>query len=814
MPGLKTRVEYTSTDTSPPFRLTAVAGAETAAIGSRGWYYITDKVDKGYNVLVEGTVTSEGLWVDDFYNDNASGFYFQNGVDIQSAFDGARFNVNQGGMKGVLLLGQSNMVGKNGEQEEAGMLGYDPVLDTPDANILQLRRSARYTLDHATFETDDTNLMNKFVIATEPLDHALDANVSVSDVTITGTAIPSGVGCGLTFAKQMLRGKYKHTNARVCLLPSANGGTSLINGSFNWAVPSGSMYLYCVGMINEFLAAHPDNEIVAILYQQGEADVFSGTVDPGEWDTAHQLLMNAIRAGTGITFNSKQTSLARVPYLIGGIKVTGSNNNINIHDSMAKLALDNNHCEFAPEGVGWTYGGSFDIHADAPANRDRGLIFYQAYLRAMSSENRKYWAQRPLTMVNPAISEEETTLTVTWDATPDIAQRPEPVIDYQLRIRPTGGSYATAVVKAANVFTHTFTGLTDGQEYEVELRSRSAVGFSNETILTETPLTNVVPTQVQNFAVNDQPATIDITWDALVFDPVVTGYTLSIRESGVGTFGVEIADITIGPQSTVLYQFTAPSDDTDYDFRLTATNSIGEGAATAILTAQHNASAVLAANAVLWLRAGIGEVADSTYTDRMLTWTDQSAANTVLTRPTTATYEDDIPLLNEGDGATFGNKDGWYIPNALTQSTETGYTWVVECTIPVIESGNVFIGINGIGELRQNGTAGAISVGITTPISSTGVLVAGVRAIIAVTHVKATNTLTFYKYEGGNAVAKGTNSRTYPASDNRVAIGCRPYGPNNDFMASGYGLEGDIHNLAIFPTALDVTTLKAVMEGL
>ena len=620
MPGLKTRVEYTSTDTSPPFRLTAVSGAETAAIGSRGWYMITDKVIKGYNVMVEATVTAEGLWIDSFYHDNAIGFYFVNGVDIIAAFDDTRFNLNQGGMKGLVMMGQSNLVGHNGEAESAGMLGYDAILDVPDANVLQLRKSARHTFDHVSFATDDTNLRDKFVIASEPLDHATDGNGSASSVVITGTTRPGSAGPCLSFAKAMLRGKYKHTNARMCILPCGHGSTAFTQGTSEWATPSGSMYLYTVGLINEFYAAHPDNEIVAIVLQQGESDTLSGSLTSGEWQAAAQGLIDALRNGTGITPSAKQSSLFEVPFIIGGIRELATSNGNQIRADMAALALANTKCVYKPVDNSWTYSGVGNLHADGAAQRARGLQFYEAYLEATGTGDRNFFAQRPLAMVNAQVTEQQTQLTVTWDATPDIAERPEPVIDYQLRIRPTGGSYGTAVVKTSSTFTHVFTGLTDGTEYEVEVRGRSAVGFSNETILTETPMTDVAPTAPANFAVNDGSTQIQITWDALTHDPIVTSYVIQVRETGVGTFGVEIANIPIASQATVSHAFTAPASDTDYDFRMYAINSIGNGTVTAVITQQHNASPTLALSPIVWFRKGVDQSVNGTSID----WLDQS----------------------------------------------------------------------------------------------------------------------------------------------------------------------------------------------
>ena len=807
MPGLKTRVKYTSEDTAPPFRVTAVVGAETASLNSRGWYYLVDAVDETVNALVEATLTSTGLWVDAVAEDNAPNLYFSNGVILSAAFDDARFNTNLGGMKGILLIGQSNMVGHNGTSVDASSLGYDPILDVPNASILQYRKSPSHTLDNVVFATDDPNIEDKFVLATEPLDHAQDLGDN------EGNTRPTSTGCGLTFAKQILRGKYSHTNARLCLLPCAKGGTGIISSGNAWAAPSGTMYLYARTILNEFYAAHPDNEMVAIAFQQGETDALTSTVDPGEWQAAGQILLDAFRDGTGITFNAKQTSLAKVPFILGGIKETGTSNSINVKADQIALADANPYCEFAGVDGSWTYF-EFGLHTDAPGQRERGLLLYEAYLKATGVENRKYMAQRPIAMVNPAIVEAETELTVSWDATTDDAYNVQAVIDYQLQIKETSqpdSSYSTAVVKNNATFTHTFTGLTNGTSYDVRLVSRSAVGFSNESVLTETPLLDVVPTAPASFAVSDQPTGIQLDWTAQVFDPVVTSYVIQVRETGVGTFGVEIADIPIASQATDTYLYTVPSTETDYDFRMLSINSIGSGPYTSILTQSHVGSPVLAAGATLWLRAGVGETADATYPARMETWVDQSDSSTSVTHPTTATYEDDTPLLNGGDGARFGNKDGWYLGAGGHFDATPGFTIVIECTIPVLEDQNVFYGIRSHSDLRQNGTAGAIEFG--TASSNTGLLVAATRVIWAMS-LATDGSASFYKYSGGTATAWGTGTRTYmTAPADRVAIGCRPY-LNDTLMQNAYGLEGDMHNIAMFPSVLSLSDINAVMEAL
>lgn len=807
MPGIKTRVAYTSLDTAPPFRLATVTGAETAALNSRGWFYLVDKVDGGVNALVEGTLTSAGLWVESTKHDNAPNLYFSNGVNISAAFDGSMFNTNLGGMKGILLIGQSNMTGHNGTSVDASSLGYDPILDVPNASIMQYRKSPSHTLDNIVFATDDANLEDKFVLATEPLDHAQDLGDN------TGTTRPTSVGCGLTFAKQVLRGKYSHTNARLCLLPCSKGGTGIISSGNAWAAPSGTMYLYARTILNEFLAAHPDNEMIAIVFQQGETDALTSTVDPGEWQAAGQILMDAFRDGTGITFNAKQTSLAEVPFVLGGIKETGTSNSNNIKADQIALADANPYCEFAAVNNSWTYF-EFGLHTDAPGQRERGLLLYNAYLKATGVENRKYLAQRPINMVNPDIGEDETELTVTWDATTNDTYNVQAVIDYQLQIKETADpdtSYGTVVVKNNATFTHTFTGLTNGTSYDVKLVSRSAVGFSNESVLTETPLLDTVPTAPAAFAANDQPTGIKLDWTAQVYDPAVTSYVIQVRETGVGTFGTEIADIPIASQATATYTYTVPSNSTNYDFRMYSINSVGNGAYTAILTKSHVGSPVLAAGAVLWLRAGIGETADSTYTSRMLTWVDQSGNSTAVDRPTTANYEDDIPLLNGGDGARFGNKDGWYLGAACDFAADPGFTIVIECTIPTLEDQNVFYGIRSFHDLRQNGTAGAIEFGAAS--SNTGLLVAATRVIWAMS-LATDGSAKFYKYSGGEATAWGTGTRAYmTGAADRVALGCRPY-LNNTLLQNAYGLEGDMHNIAMFPSVIAIGDLTAIMEAL
>ena len=797
------KTKYISSDFAQPFRVTLESGFAAVPDNVETQFIIQQDDDSSSWAKIIGVLASGSLSVVKFLLGSGSTLQTFTG-DVTAHMVYPEFGIAEG-MRGIIPMGQSNGVGHNGPDANASSLGYDAILDAPDDQIVQLRTSNKYTVDNTNWLTDEV-VRDTYPVATEPLDHRR-ANVGGSFAASDGSYYATSVGPGLTFAK-LFKAYHIQNKSLICLLPSCRGSTGLITNGNAWAPPSGEMYLHACLNITTFFAENPNNRLAVFLWMQGEQEALnSGSWDIPEYSDAMATLISALRAGTDITGTTEQIAgLAELPFIIGGIQITGGQGSADIQNEQITIEANTLYCKRTIADPAWNYY-EISLHTDAPGSRDRGKHWFDAYKLALFDG--PVLDSRPSLVQNLQSSQEPTTVTLTWDA---LAAQVPVLTGYRIDFRLTSGvdaDYAEFETVDDLILTSTVVSLTTDASYTFRVIGISSAGAGNEAVIVETPATDSVPVAPSSFAIGDQPTGIQLDWTALVFDPVVTSYVIQVRETGVGTFGVEIADIPIASQATATYLYTVPSSDTDYDFRMYAINSVGNGANTSTLTQSHVGSPTLAAGATLWLRAGIGEVADSTYTDRMLTWTDQSAASTSVDRPTTANYEDDIPLLNGGDGARFGNKDGWYLGAGGHFDDTPGFTVIIECTIPTLEDQNVFYGIRSFQDLRQNGTAGAIEFGSAS--SNTGLLVAATRVKFAMS-LATDGSASFYKYDGGTATAWGTGTQTYmSALADRVSIGCRPYF-NNTLMQNAYGLEGDMHSIAMIPSVLSLSDINAIME--
>ena len=800
------KVKYTSPQKAGPFTVTLSAGF-LAAPESVSCYMIMHGSAIGAEwALIEATVTGGVLNIDQIIKSSTAvaGVVQDTETTFISAEQTNMMNQNYGGKKAIFLLGQSNMSAQNGPNAGSdGYGGWNAEMDKADPGILQWRASSKYTLTHlADSWLYDTDVANTYTIAIDPLDHIKDTNSE------DGTVHEESVGCGLTFAKEW-KARFLTGNNYVALFPCGKGGTGIIGSDEAWNPDpntgsiGGSMLIYVESLMNQFLAEHPDNEIVAILYQQGETDALQGRANaPMVWGNMVQMLIDRLRDNSTITGNARQPDLSKVPFVIGGIKPLNTNSNNNIKADGQQLVINNSFVGWCAADPSWGYM-QFSLHADAEAQRHRGRLLIDAYEESLL--NYPVVAELPGPLLGIGVTETPGQAIVTWNANTQITPA---ITAYEAEFKTFSageGSYQSLTDVPYGTNQAIFTGLINDTKYTFRIAAKNNIGTGPSATVDVTPLVSVVPTIVQGFTVNDGPTSIEISWDLLTFDPAVLDYTLHFREKGVGTYGVEIADVVLGP-TIDSYNFIPASNNTLYEMYLTARNSVGVGAATATEEQTHSSSAILGAGAVLWLRAGIGQIADGTYPDRLLQWTDQSDANNALQRATTPTYEDDLPTEIDGDGAYCGNGDGWYLPEVLNGATYPGITILIECSFTALESNNVFYGIRGKMDLNQYGT----TVRWGSSASNTGLLATGERITFAMTHA-AGGAVEFYKQEGSAATPWGSKSRTFNSSTVALtSIGNRPYFSKSVFQ-NGYGLEGNIHNFLIIPSVISPGDMAAVM---
>ena len=160
----------------------------------------------------------------------------------------------------ILLIGQSNMVGRTGP--------IDGVLDAQDSRVLQYG-STRQVLESAF----------------DPLDH-LDET-------------PNTVGPGLSLAKHYAD-NYLQSGRKVLLVPAADGGTSFGTGFWQ---PGGTGYNNAIARANEAIALGINSRIVMMAWHQGESDsAMSESVYASNLDTLISGYRSSITGATDCPF--------------------------------------------------------------------------------------------------------------------------------------------------------------------------------------------------------------------------------------------------------------------------------------------------------------------------------------------------------------------------------------------------------------------------------------------------------------------------------------------------------------------------------
>ena len=190
------------------------------------------------------------------------------------------------------------------------------------------------------------------------------------------------------------------------------------------------------------------------------------------------------------------------------------------------------------------------------ANNGIGSSSYTAIANATTLEA----PSAPVTPINLAASAiAYNSMTISWDATADTD-------DYDLQVRPNGGSWTTINQVGT---TYNYTGLTGNTTYEFQVRANNAFGSSAYSgIVSATTLEEpTVPGIPQNVtASNVTHNSFTINWDAVAD---ADDYDVDIRISG-GNWESFNTNATS--------QDYSPTDASSvYEFRVRANNDVGSG---------------------------------------------------------------------------------------------------------------------------------------------------------------------------------------------------------------------------------------------
>lgn len=165
----------------------------------------------------------------------------------------------------ILLIGQSNMVSRNGP--------IDSVIDAQDSRILQYG-STRQTLEPAF----------------DPLDH-LDE---------TSNTVGPGLSLGKHYADN-----YLQLGRKVLLVPAADGGTAFGTGFWR---SGGTGYNNAIARANEAISLGTNSRIVMMAWHQGESD---RTMTESEYATDLDALISGLRASI--------TGASDCPFIVGEV---------------------------------------------------------------------------------------------------------------------------------------------------------------------------------------------------------------------------------------------------------------------------------------------------------------------------------------------------------------------------------------------------------------------------------------------------------------------------------------------------------------
>lgn len=583
MAELLNNVKYSSSSTGSPFAITLESGFLAAPNNTRAFFYIQQVSNKAVYAEVEATVTGGDTLTVNFVHESSStdtstpsGYTlptFSGSLEIYSAYPASLESLKGStGKDGILIIGQSNAVGYNGPDVDTGLSGYNPYLHFPDANILQLAKSSSFIdpLDSTDYQGTttargtftDADLVDKYVLAYEPLQHTQHAAQGGPE---------KSAGFGLEFAKIYRR--ETHGARTVVLLPGARGGTAFTSGGTGlvWNSPNGGLYTNALSLINEFLAENSDNRIVAILWHQGESNA---ATDPTTYEGYLDTMIGDLR--TNATGNTRQPNLDGVPFVIGGLSKTwianGGANRQAIDDSLEDTPNRVNYTGFADPEADYEVGtGIDDVHFGGIAHIRFARRYYEAWKSALTN---LVGVSAPATPTGLNLTASDSQIAVSWNT---VSGATSYTVEYKTT---AAGSYTQRTPVGGT--TDTITGLVNGTTYDVRVFATNAGGDSAPTAASQaTPVADTVAPAPSNLAATAGDTEVDLTWDAVVHSPVVTGYNIQWRIDGSSD---AYTDQAVSGQSTVAATVTGLVNGTSYEFRIASVNSVGTGSYSALVT--------------------------------------------------------------------------------------------------------------------------------------------------------------------------------------------------------------------------------------
>ena len=160
---------------------------------------------------------------------------------------------------------------------------------------------------------------------------------------------------------------------------------------------------------------------------------------------------------------------------------------------------------------------------------------------------------------------------LTWSTPSDDGD--STITDYDYRYSFSSGTFSSWTSAGDTSNGETITGLTNGRQYQFQVRARNSIGAGSESYTAyATPAGP--PSAPQNFETTAGDGEVTLTWEVPLTNngSTITGYKYSYRAGTSGYFS-DWTDVGNVLSTTV----SGLTNDTLYQFRVLATNGVGDG---------------------------------------------------------------------------------------------------------------------------------------------------------------------------------------------------------------------------------------------
>ncbi len=208
-------------------------------------------------------------------------------------------------------------------------------------------------------------------------------------------------------------------------------------------------------------------------------------------------------------------------------------------------------------------------------------VSYEVQARAVNATGTGEWSASSAALSPAAVPDAPTALTLEEKNRKLIATWMKPIYDgdrpitgYELQYRTSGGVWPDDSLSiSADTTSHTITELTNGTEYDVQVRAVNAEGAGSwSSVTTLSPAT--VPDAPTALTLELQNKKLAAAWTIPDYDGdrPITGYTLRYSDDS----GTTWKEITSDNGTATSYTITGLANQTSYDVQVRAVNSQGE----------------------------------------------------------------------------------------------------------------------------------------------------------------------------------------------------------------------------------------------